>query len=156
MNELNRKYLILDLDGVLITTSPWKADEIAADGYSEFNAKCVQNLNSLLQEYKFEIWLSSTRRTVKTVDEFNTIFQNRNIINSISGFLPKCEECNSRKEEVEKFILENELSDYLILDDDKSLNALPSNMKHKLVSTELLKGFTTERLEYALSILKKE
>lgn len=156
MKQSNKKYLILDLDGVIITTSPWRADEIAADGYSEFNAKCVQNLNSLLQEYEFEIWLSSTRRMVKTIDEFNIIFQNRNVANTISGFLPVYAECNSRKEEVEKFVLDNELTDYLILDDDKSLNSLLPNMKQNLVSTELLQGFTTERLEYALSILKKE
>ena len=40
--------ILLDLDGVLITTPNWKPDEIHCDGYSVFNKVAVANLNGLL------------------------------------------------------------------------------------------------------------
>ncbi len=116
--------LILDLDGVLVTTPMWKADEIDSDGYSKFNNDCINNLNILLSMADFDIWLSSTRRTVKKLEEFNLIFKNRGIKSSIKDFLPTYENCKNRKDEVLKFIEETKVFDFLIIDDDKSLNGL--------------------------------
>lgn len=84
---MKKHLLILDLDGVLITTPQWKPDQIGLDGYSEFNINCVNNLNSLLSIVDFEIWLSSTRRTVKSLEKFNEIFKKRNVIQNITEFL---------------------------------------------------------------------
>ncbi|WP_299134982.1 HAD domain-containing protein [uncultured Tenacibaculum sp.] len=143
--------LILDLDGVLITTPMWKADEIDTDGYSKFNKDCINNLNILLSMAEFEIWLSSTRRTVKKLEEFNLIFKNRNIKSSIKGFLPTYNNCKNRKDEVLKFIKETKVSDFLIIDDDKSLNGLELMYKQKLILTSYLKGFDKSKLEEAFS-----
>ena len=145
--------LILDLDGVLITTPPWKADKIDPDGYSKFNDDCIKNLNELLEKVEIEIWLSSTRRTVKTLDEFNNIFKNRKIRKSITGFVPVYENIKNRKEEVERFINERKLENYIILDDDKSLNELNFEMKKNLVLTELIKGFDQEKLNEAIKLI---
>ena len=147
--------LILDLDGVLITNPSWKSDEIDSDGYSKFNGKCVDNLNQLLSLSKFEIWLSSTRRTMKTLEEFNLIFENRNIKEKIQGFLPEYKECENRREEVEMFIEDFCISNFLIIDDDKSLNGLSINYKKKLISTELQKGFDYEKLMRAIELIQK-
>lgn len=146
---MSRTTLILDLDGVLITTPTWRADEIDLDGYSKFNKSCVDNLNNFLSDADFEIWLSSTRRTVKSLAEFNLIFKHRNIKQSIHGFLPDYSDCKTRSEEVLRFIEEHEISDFIIIDDDKSLNDLDLSMKEKLISTELMKGFNGEKLEEA-------
>lgn len=127
----------------------WRADEIDLDGYSKFNQSCVDNLNSLLSLANFDIWLSSTRRTVKSLDEFNVIFTNRNIKEPIRGFLPKYRSCKNRKEEILKFLDEFEPENYLIIDDDKSLNGLETVIKEKLVLTELMKGFNQEQLQLA-------
>jgi hypothetical protein len=143
--------LILDLDGVLITNPSWKADRIHSDGYSEFNESCVENLNRLLTLAEFDIWLSSTRRTVKTLTEFNLIFKNRGIKEEIIGFLPEYENCKNRKEEVLKFIAEFKASDFLIIDDDKSLNGLESEINKKLILTELTKGIDSEKLKEAIN-----
>lgn len=152
---MTKSFLILDLDGVLITTPMWKADEIDSDGYSKFNEDCVTNLNKFLSDYDFEIWLSSTRRTVKSLVEFNQIFENRNIKRPISGLLPKYPECKSRKDEIARFIKESRISDFLIIDDDKSLNELDEIHKEKLILTELHKGFDMEKLELAIEKIKK-
>ena len=150
----NNKLLILDLDGVLITNPSWKADRIDSDGYSEFNKSCVENLNRLITLVEFDIWLSSTRRTVKTLTEFNLIFKNRGIKKEIVGFLPEYTDCKNRKEEILKFIAEFKLSNFLIIDDDKSLNGLESEIKEKLILTELMKGFNLERLNEATEKIK--
>lgn len=146
--------LILDLDGVLITTPLWKKDEMHADGYSDFNKECVQNLNLLLVKYPLKIYLSSTRRTVKTLEKFNTIFKNRNISQSIEAFLPLYK-CKNRKEEIERFIAAKLLSDYIIIDDDKSTVNLPFLMKERLIKTEYAEGFTKEKLAETIQLIEK-
>ena len=150
----NNKTLILDLDGVLITTPPWKADKMDSDGYSEFNNSCVENLNRLLTLAKFDIWLSSTRRTVKTIREFNLIFEKRKIAGEIVGFLPEYSDCKNRKEKIQKFITESKLMDFLILDDDKSLNGLASGIKKNLILTDFNNGFDTGKLKEATERIK--
>ena len=143
----------MDLDGVLITTPTWKPNEIHSDGYSEFNESCVKNLNQLLTSTEFEIWLSSSRRTLKSLEEFNLIFKNRGIKKPITGFLPEYSDCKNRKEEVIKFLTEFEVSDFLIIDDDKSLNGLDIEIKKNLISTQLTTGFNIEKLEEAIKQL---
>lgn len=150
----NNRLLILDLDGVLITNPSWKADRIESDGYSEFNESCVENLNRLLTFSEFDIWLSSTRRTVKTLAEFNLIFKNRGIKKEIVGFLPEFKDCKNRREEVLKFITEFKASEFLIIDDDKSLNGLESGIRESLILTELTKGFNSEKLKEATEKIK--
>lgn len=146
--------IILDLDGVLITTPTWKADEIDSDGYSKFNEACVSNLNELLSEVEFDLVLSSSRRTVKTLSEFNRIFKRRGIRQEINCFVPIYEGVKARKEEVEKFLDQSKLKHFLILDDDKSLNGLADKNKKNLVLTDLLKGFDQEKLRDAKTIVK--
>jgi len=153
--KMTKSLLILDLDGVLITTPTWKADEIDSDDYSKFNEDCITNLNNLLSKWEFEIWLSSTRRTIKTLEEFNQIFSNRNIKNQISGFLPEYDNCKTRKDEILRFIEEQNTSNFLIIDDDKSLNELEEKYKTKLILTELQKGFDKEKFELAIEKIKR-
>ncbi|GAB5416196.1 MAG: hypothetical protein Crog4KO_12200 [Crocinitomicaceae bacterium] len=152
--EIAQLTIILDLDGVLITTPPWKPDQMDSDGYSLFNKSCVENLNKLLDHVDAELWLSSTRRTVKTLSEFNQIFKHRGINGSIKGFLPEYENCFSRKEEVLKFIEEHKCKNYLIIDDDKSLDDLDDSIKQRLIRTELLNGFRDVELQRALNIIE--
>lgn len=146
--------LILDLDGVLITTPLWKKDEMHGDGYSDFNKECVQNLNLLLAQYSIKIYLSSTRRTVKTLEEFNTIFRNRKISQNIEALLPLYQ-CKNRKEEIERFIVATALTNYIIIDDDKSTVNLPFSMKERLIKTEYSDGFTKEKLAETIQLIEK-
>ncbi len=146
-------YLLLDLDGVLITTGPWKPDDIDVDGYSRFNSKAVQNLNTLLQKHPFEIWLSSSRRLHQSLETMNAIFAQRGIVQPIKGFLPHLPASSNRKAEIETFLTDRKVAQYLILDDDKSLNSLPSHRKKYLVQTAFLLGFNDEKLRQALDVM---
>ena len=109
-------------------------------------------LNKILSVVKFEIWLSSSRRAGKSIREFNTIFENRGLNGQISGYLPITEK-KSRKEEVQNFIQKRGLSDYLIIDDDKSLNDLPLNLRKRTILTEYMKGFDDESYSQAKTLI---
>lgn len=152
----NSKVLLLDLDGVLILTPPWKSDIIENDGYSAFDKKCVDNLNNLLDAFEFDIWLSSTRRLNKTLKEFNTIFRNRGITQKIKGFVPKYQVKLNRREELTKFITLKTLEAFLIIDDDKSLNGLNDEFKKGLVLTDPYLGFNIQKLHEAYQLLNKD
>ncbi len=153
--NIEKTILILDLDGVLITSPPWKSDEMDFDGYSKFDSECVKNLNIILEEECCEIWLSSTRRRTKSLIELNTIFRNRGIFKEIKGFLPENDYNLDRKEEILNFLKEKEIRDFIIIDDDKSLNAMSDDLKEKLVLTDYSKGLNREKLGEALQKLKQ-
>ncbi|MGH1338082.1 MAG: HAD domain-containing protein [Aureispira sp.] len=147
--------LFLDLDGVLITTPAWRPNEIATDGYSAFNPICVHYLNALLPLANFEIWLSSSRRKTSSLEAFQGIFERRGVAAKLAGFLPDYPNCHSRKEEILTFITTMKISNFLILDDDKSLNGLAPVYKERLVLTSYFQGFKEEQLALATTILKK-
>lgn len=147
--------VILDLDGVLITTPPWQQDTLHADGYSDFNSNCVSCLNALLLHHDAQIWLISTRRKAKTLTEFQAIFKARGINAPLVGLVPVYKDGMNRKDEALRFIRENQLEHYLIIDDNTVLRQLPSEMKKRLVITKYLLGFNEEKLAEAKSILSE-
>ncbi len=149
-----KNVIILDLDGVLITTPTWKADQMDVDGYSGFNKKCVENFNKLTEDLECELWLASTRRMNKTLQEFREIFINRNIKTDIKGFLPKGDYKISRLIEIEAFLSHEPINNFLILDDDSSLHNLEEKYKKYWVQTSLLVGFNSEKLKEAQEIIK--
>lgn len=62
----------------------------------------------------------------------------------------------SRKEEILNWQLKNKsVNDYVILDDDKSLNGLPSKIKKKLVLTSPMVGLTNDDALSAIEVLRK-
>ncbi len=150
-----RNLLILDLDGVLITTPSWKPDEIDFDNYSKFNSFCVENLNIILQNYDFEIWISSSRRINNSIDEMNEIFFNRNINKKINGFLPILEFKTPRNIEIESFLKSQEYNSILILDDDTSLQNFPNKLKIRWIQTVPLMGLNETKLNECLNLLNK-
>lgn len=147
-----KNVIILDLDGVLITTPPWRRDELDIDNYSKFNEIAIANFNMLTNDLNFELWLISDRRRGKTLEQFNEIFKNRNINKQLDGMVPIYGYI-SRREELQKFISENKIENYIIIDDDSSLDELED--KDFWIKTKSLTGFGKEELnESKLKILK--
>lgn len=145
--------IILDLDGVLITTPPWKADAIHADGYSDFNASCLVCFNTLLKEVDAEIWLISTRRKTKALSEMQAIFSARGVAAPLIGMVPVYADDMNRKDEALRFIRENNLQHYLIIDDNTVLRQLPREMKNRWVETKYMLGFNEQALGEARRLL---
>jgi hypothetical protein len=149
---MSKNILLLDLDGVLITTPGWKSDEIAADGYSAFNAKMVSNLNVLLSNNLMDIWLISSRRKGVAKERMNYFFANRGVCQTIEEYVPIFEDHLSRKSEVDRFVEAVPFDNMLILDDDSSLRGLNDNIKKNWVEINSLKGFNKECLATAMNI----
>jgi len=126
--------IIFDIDGVVITTPSWKSDIIHDDGYSDFNPKCVKNLNETLADTGYDIVLSSSRRKNVDIDQMNIYFKNRGIKANIVAYVPEYN-VKTRREEIEMFIEEYKPINYLIMDDDKSLSDLKEEIKTKWIQT---------------------
>jgi len=132
--------ILLDLDGVLITTAPWRSDEMHEDGYSNFNPICVENLNRIIKDTGYDIILSSARRVDVRIDKMNKYFQARGVDKLIKDYVPIYREANNRREEVEMFLEEYQPENYLILDDDKSLSGASEEIKKNWIQTSLMIG----------------
>lgn len=142
--------ILLDLDGVLITTPAWKPDVLHADGYSDFNVEAVACFNELLLHTNAEIWLTSSRRQQRTLSEFNQIFSNRNIAGEIKGYIPGGTDSQNRLAEINAFLNHDQVKSFLILDDDPGLHDLSAERKKHWVQTLPLIGFNREKLAEAL------
>jgi hypothetical protein len=145
---------IIDLDGVLIKTPSSKSDAINEDGYSDFDGTSVENFNRLIEKINVELWLTSSRRAHKTLSEFNEIFKNRKILKELKGFIPIGSHGLDRLTEINAFLDHEPIKNFLIIDDDNSLQGLDSERKKYWVKTNRLIGFDKERLLDALDSIK--
>ena len=132
--------IILDLDGVLITTVPWEADKMHEDGYSDFNPICVTNLNRIIKDTGYDIVLSSARRKEVERIVMNGYFRNRGVSKLIKDYVPIYKEASNRREEIEMFLEEHQPENYLIIDDDKSLSGASEEIKSNWIQTYLMTG----------------
>jgi hypothetical protein len=148
-----RLTIILDLDGVLITNLPTQPEVLHTDGYTDFNADCVANFNALVAEVEAEVWLISARRKGITLPEMQAIFNTSGIAAPIVGMVPVYAEDMKRSHEVIRFIRENNLEHYIIIDDNRVLRQLPRIMKNRLVQTDFARGFDGGKLQEAKSML---
>ncbi len=148
-----RLTIILDLDGVLITTLPTQPEVLHTDGYTDFNKDCVANFNTLVKEVDADVWLISARRKGKSLTEMQSIFKARGIDAPIIGMVPVYAEGMKRNHEAQRFVRENNLEHFLLIDDNRVLRQLPRTMKNRLVQTDFARGFDEEKLEEARRLL---
>lgn len=142
--------IVLDLDGVLITTPPWKKCEILEDGFPTFNNNAVGNLNFLLQQTHANIILSTSHRNKFTLTQWVIIFKSRGIMANIIGKTP---ECGNRKSEIITWSKSN-IEKYIVLDDDKRLYELPDPIKERCIITSPLIGLSYGDTLLAIQKLK--
>ncbi|MDC8104519.1 HAD domain-containing protein [Chryseobacterium sp. Chry.R1] len=139
--------LFLDIDGVMVHANPYKKVEMEEDGFYKFNANAIDVINSIDD---LEIILSTSHRFRFDIQEWENIFQRRNIkFKEISIMNLKLDSKFSRREEIEKWINDNKIDpdDLIIIDDDKSLNGLPDNLKRRLILTDPYIGLNNAALQ---------
>lgn len=136
--------ILLDLDGVLITTVPWEPDKMHEDGYSDFNPICVTNLNRIIKDTGYDIVLSSTRRLKVDIHKMSEYFRARGVSKEIIAYVPDYsvddERKLNRREEIEIFLETHQPKNYLILDDDKSLSGASEEIQSNWIQTYLMTG----------------
>lgn len=139
--------IFLDIDGVMIPAKGWKSPELLSDGFPAFSEKASAVLRSLVSEADTVI-LTSSHKSNYSSDEWKEIFRKRGI--NIENI--KCLDQNiqnlSRKDEILRWF-NGSYSDnqFIIIDDDKSLNSLPESFKRNLILTSSYIGLSAQHLE---------
>ena len=118
--------LLLDIDGVLETSPIWKKPEFLEDKFYKFNENSQKYLIEIIEKIKPEIILTTTHRINFNLDEWNEIFKLRGIyvskITKINN-AKNITEIKNRNIEIEEWFTKNKTANFLIIDDDKSLNS---------------------------------
>ena len=148
--------LYLDIDGVMIPANSWRRPEMLEDGFPEFSLKAVRSLDRIISNSSANIVLTTSHKHKYTLKEWNTIFKRRNInVNKITR-LPKNTNHLNRKDELIHWFDAKHLKDkFLIIDDDKSLNALPKFLKDRLIQTSGSVGLTDYLADEAINKIEK-
>jgi diphthamide synthase subunit DPH2 len=147
--------ILLDIDGVMVQAASWKRVEILNDGFTSFNARAVSGLQRIISETGATIVLTTSHKYKYNLEQWKDIFATRGINTTIDRLEDNLTFLN-RKEEILRWYSNNKnVEDFIIIDDDKSLNGLPSNLKDKLVQTTPMIGLTEENVELAFNIFEK-
>lgn len=147
--------IFLDIDGVMVAAKGWKTPELLSDGFPAFSSKASKVLQSLISE-DTTIMLTTSHKSNYTISEWKDIFKSRGVI--VKNLKSLNENVNnlSRNDEILNWLNANQINnDFIIIDDDKSLNALPIYLKEKLVLTSSHIGLTEEHLQDIQTILLK-
>jgi hypothetical protein len=146
--------ILLDIDGVMLHANPWKRPEILDDGFMAFNLQATKALNQIIQSTDCEIFLTTSHKDKFNIKEWKAIFSLRGIVlKNIS--IVKSPLGLNRKDEIIQWYANNSDKNFIIIDDDKSLNGLPDSLKHKLIQTNPSIGLTNDLANLAISKLKR-
>jgi hypothetical protein len=134
----------LDIDGVMVPAKGWKSPELLNDGFPAFSSKASLTLQNLLAEGD-TIMLTTSHKSKFSMEEWKNIFYNRGINIEKIKTLPENRNNLSRKDEILNWFSANNIEeDFVIIDDDRSLNELPGFLKENLVQTSPYIGLTEE------------
>jgi DNA-binding LacI/PurR family transcriptional regulator len=146
--------ILLDIDGVMVQAASWKPVEILDDGFTSFNARAVSGLQRIISETNASIVLTTSHKSKYNLAQWQEIFKKRGITATINK-LDDNKNYLTRKEEIINWANDNKHSNqFVIIDDDKSLNGLPNNLKEKLIQTSAMIGLNDEDTSNAITILK--
>ncbi len=147
--------IFLDIDGVMVPAKGWKSPELLKDGFPAFSNKATLVLKQLISKDTIVI-LTTSHKGNFSIDEWKLIFKNRSINIENLFSLPENTNNLSRKDEIVTWFSRNNLDkNFIIIDDDKSLNDLPVYLKNNLIQTSPYIGLTEEHLEIAGKIFQK-
>lgn len=147
MNQ--NKYMFIDIDDVLVTTRQHFSKNLHPKYMSNpFDTKCVKIFNNIINIINPIIIVSSDWKLHYNMDVLNEIFQDNGIIGNITDVTPnlwgsqfnnlsQLEEC--RAAEILKFVNDNNVIEYVAIDDLNLFHWIPNNFVHCTRSNEGLK-----------------
>ncbi len=142
----------LDIDGVMVPAKGWKCPELLHDGFPVFSIRATRTLQRLVAATD-TIMLTTSHKSTYSIEAWKRIFRNRGINIENLAVLPENVHHLSRKDEiVHWFNVHNVDENFVIIDDDKSLNELPAFLRDKLVQTSSYIGLTEEYITAIQSI----
>ena len=134
--------VFLDIDGVMAPAKSWQRPDILEDGFVDFSSKAVSVLQDVLaQNADTTIVLTTSHKSRFSLSQWKIIFERRGLnVNKLES-LNDYTDFQSRKVEILNWFDSNEIhEDFIILDDEKSLNDLPTFYKDRLILTSSLVG----------------
>jgi len=148
--------LYLDIDGVMVPANSWRKPAILEDGFPEFSPNAVRSLERIISHSSANIVLTTSHKHKYTLKEWETIFKRRNInVNKITRLPKNINNLNRKDELLHWFNAKHLQENFIIIDDDKSLNGLPEYLKDKLIQTSGSVGLTDYLAEEALIKIEK-
>lgn len=146
--------IFLDIDGVLRTHKSdleWSLQlgvPIPLSVYDRrFDRKIVSYINEVVGYTRAKIVITSTWRVRHSLEELKQIFRDNGITAEIVG---KTDIGLNRGEEIEQYISENEIENYVVIDDQVN-DILKHIPKERVIKVDPIKGF--EDVEKAIDIL---
>jgi hypothetical protein len=128
----------LDIDGVMVPAKSWKAPECLHDGFPAFSARASHTLQQMLGE-EDTVMLTTSHKANYSIAVWKQMFKLRGIDIKNMAALPESNHAVSRGEEIMNWFLANHVQeDFIIIDDDNSLHALPHFLKRNGCSQNLL------------------
>lgn len=138
----------------MVPAKSWSAPPVLEDGFSMFNIKSVNALNKIIYESKADILLTTSHKGRYSIEKWRSIFKNRGINLNGLNRLPNNYNNLSRLEEITNWYSTSYIAEeFVVIDDDKSLNDFPHYLKKRLVLTKPLIGLTSLHVDDSLRIL---
>lgn len=139
--------IFLDIDGVMVPAKNWQRPELLSDGFPTFSSKAVNTLKKIINKDTTVI-LTTSHKSKYNVNEWVAIFSRRGLrFKKLDKLIDNLDNLN-RKDEILRWFASNKLpNDFLIIDDDSSLNDLPVNIKKNLILTRPLIGLSESDIE---------
>lgn len=132
-----------------------KNADLYLDGFPAFSESAVFVLQQFIEEIDIII-LTTSHKSNFTLEEWMHMFHKRNINVKKIDRLPDNVTHKNRKDELVNLFENNDIQDnFIIIDDDKSLNELPQRLKKNLMQTQSFKGLCETHLPVLLDIISK-
>ena len=135
----------------MVHANPHRKVDHDKDGFYRFDIRAIEALLYLLANVDIkEIILSTSHRFSFSLDEWHKLLSDRGIkVPIVSRIESAMTPQKSRCEEILEWIRYRHLQEdqVLILDDDHSLNGLPSNIKARLILTSSYVGLRRKDIE---------
>ena len=147
--------ILLDIDGVMIPAKSWSAPPLLEDGFSVFNSQSVSALNEIIANSNAGLMLTTSHKYRFSLLKWKEIFKRRGV--NFNGLyrLPMNTNRLDRLQEITNWYSTRSVTnEFVILDDDTSLNGLTAFLKTRLVLTKSLIGLNAQHVQPAVDILK--
>jgi hypothetical protein len=145
--------ILLDIDGVMVPANSWKQPSFHTDGFAEFSPIAVKALKRILKAPNASLVLTTSHKKSYSLQQWVNIFQTRGVAVSSIEVLNENDMSLSRKDEVINWLTHRKRDlDFIIIDDDKSLNDLPAHFKQRLLLTDGAIGLTDLLADKALAL----
>lgn len=138
--------IFLDIDGVMVPAKSWKSPELLDDGFPAFSVSASLALRQLIAN-NVTVMLTTSHKSNFTIQQWQNIFKKRGIEIPLLKSLPDNKTMLSRKDELLRWFNQNPIDEeFLIIDDDSSLNDLPIELKKHLIQPSPYIGLSEDHL----------